>query len=122
MDSSRTCYSICINTKVATHAHNFSAKAIELEDCVENWLSDAWFETYTVNCNPDDSEVTYEITAEEDTPPTLRTPELAVIEPEYSPVVPVRAPVSASDTAVAAPPTSSVLPEVIAPVVSTDAE
>ena len=67
MDSSRTCYSICINTKVATHAYNFSAKAIELEDCVENWLSDAWFETYTVNCKPDDSEVTYEITAEEGT-------------------------------------------------------
>ena len=67
METNRAYYSIGINTKCATNASNFTAKAVELEDCITNWLTDAWVDLYTVNCDLEHSEVEYEITSEADT-------------------------------------------------------
>ena len=63
MDSEKACYTITINTKVCTTHDNFTLKALELEDCINNWLTEAWLEQYTVNCDLEASTIEYEITA-----------------------------------------------------------
>ena len=66
MDSEKACYTITINTKVATNSDVFTLKALELEDCLNNWLSIGWAEQYTVNCDLERSSIEYDITAELD--------------------------------------------------------